>query len=199
MGLEDLAMMRAVAGATVFYPSDAVAMEKLVEQAAKIPGIVYLRGSRPKTPVLYSNDEEFVPGGSKVVRQSDSDAATVVAAGVTLHEALKAHDELKKEGLSLRVIDLYSVKPVDRATLIAAARATGNTLLVVEDHWAEGGLGDAVASALRDETVRIVHLAVRTMPVSGKPDELLDAHGISARHIADHARALAKQTAHARR
>ncbi len=199
MGLEDLAIMRAVAGSTVFYPSDAVAMERLVEQAAKIPGIVYLRGSRPKTPVLYSNDEEFVPGGSKVVRQSDSDAATVAAAGVTLHEALKAHDELKKEGVNLRVIDLYSVKPVDRATLLAAARATGNTLLVVEDHWAEGGLGDAVASALADESVRIVHLAVRTMPVSGKPDELLHAHGISARHIADHARALAKQTATARR
>jgi len=199
MGLEDLAMMRAVAGSTVFYPSDAVTMEKLVEQAAKLPGIVYLRGSRPKTPVLYSNDEEFLPGGSKVLRQSASDAATVVAAGVTLHEALKAHDELKKEGLSLRVIDLYSVKPVDRATLLAAARATANTLLVVEDHWAEGGLGDAVAAALADENVRIVHLAVRTMPVSGKPDELLDAHGLSARHIADHARALAAKTAAPRR
>jgi transketolase len=199
MGLEDLAMMRAVAGSTVFYPSDAVAMERLVEQAAKLPGIVYLRGTRPKTPVLYANDQEFVPGGSKVVRQSDSDAATVVAAGITLHEALKAHDELKNDGLGLRVIDLYSVKPVDRETLLAAARATGNTLLVVEDHWAEGGLGDAVASALADENVRLVHLAVRTMPVSGKPDELLDAHGISARHIADHARSLAGKAAPSRR
>ncbi len=199
MGLEDLAMMRAVAGSTVFYPSDAVAMEKLAEQAAKIPGIVYLRGSRPKTPVLYDNSEDFYPGGSKIVRQSDSDSATVVAAGVTLHEALKAHEALKKEGIHLRVIDLYSVKPVDRETLVAAARATGNTLLVVEDHWAEGGLGDAVASALVEDNVRIVHLAIRTMPVSGKPEELLDAYGISARHIADHARALAKHTTAARR
>ncbi len=194
MGLEDLAMMRAVAGSTVFYPSDAVAMEKLAEQAVKIPGIVYLRGSRPKAPVLYDNTEEFYPGGSKVVRQSASDAATVVAAGVTLHEALKAYEALKKEGINLRVIDLYSVKPVDRETLVAAARATGNTLLVVEDHWAEGGMGEAVASALVEDGIRIVHLAIRTMPVSGKPEELLDAYGISARHIADHARALAKQT-----
>jgi len=190
--------MRAVGGSTVFYPSDAVAMEKLTEQAAKIPGIVYLRGTRPKTPVLYDNNEEFWPGGSKVVRQSASDAATVVAAGVTLHEALKAHDALKKEGINLRVIDLYSVKPVDRETLVAAARATSNTLLVVEDHWAEGGLGDAVASALVEDNIRIVHLAITTMPVSGKPDELLDAYGISARHIADHARALAKHAASAR-
>ncbi|MFQ5663476.1 MAG: transketolase [Terriglobia bacterium] len=199
MGLEDLAMMRAVAGSTVFYPSDAVAMERLVEQAAQLPGIVYLRGTRMKTPVIYPNHEEFPPGGAKVLRQSPNDAVSVVAAGVTLHEALKAYEELKKEGVHLRVIDLYSVKPVDGATLLAAARATGNTLLVVEDHYPEGGLGEAVASAVSEEGVRVVRLAVRQLPTSGKPAELLAAAGISAPHIADHARALAKQTVATRR
>ena len=195
MGLEDLAMMRAVAGSTVFYPSDAVAMERLVEQAAKLEGIVYLRGTRMKTPVLYDNSEEFVAGGSKVVRQSDDDAVTVVAAGVTLHEALKAYEELKKEGLRLRVIDLYSVKPIDRQTLLSAARATGNTLLVAEDHFREGGLGEAVKSALADENLRVVHLAVGTLPTSGTPEELLEAVGLSARCIAEQARALAPRKA----
>jgi transketolase len=199
MGLEDLAMMRAIFGSTVFYPSDAVSMERLTELAVATPGIVYLRGTRPKTPVLYDNREEFVVGGSKVLRASENDAASVVAAGITLHEALKAHEELKKEGLNLRVIDLYSVKPVDRATLLAAARATGNTLLVVEDHYAEGGLGDAVAAALKDDGVRLVQLAVRHLPASARPDEQLDLAGISARHIAAQARQLARQTAPARR
>jgi transketolase len=198
MGLEDIAMMRAVGGSTVFYPSDAVAMEKLTELAAQLPGIVYLRGTRPKTPVLYDNSEEFVAGGSKAVRQSANDALTVVAAGITLIEALKAHDELKKEGLNLRVVDAYSVKPVDREGLLGAARVTGNTLLVVEDHFAEGGLGDAVAAALAQDGVRIVHLAVREIPTSGKPEELLDACGISARHIIARARELARQAAPAR-
>ena len=199
MGLEDLAMMRAVGGSTVFYPSDAVAMEKLVGQAARLQGIVYLRGTRMKTPILYDNDEEFPVGGSKVLRQSPDDAVTVVAAGVTLHEALKAYEELKKEGINLRVIDLYSVKPVDRETLLAAACITGNTLLVVEDHFAEGGLGEAVLGAVAEEGVRVVQLAVRFLPTSGKPEELLDAVGISARHIAARARALAKDSATARR
>ena len=195
MGLEDLAMMRAVAGSTVFYPSDAVAMERLLEVAARVEGVVYLRGTRMKSPVIYDNTEEFPVGGAKVVRQSPDDAVTVVAAGVTLHEALKAGEELKKEGLNLRVVDLYSVKPVDRETLRASARATGNTLLVVEDHFAEGGLGDAVASALAEDNVRIVHLAVRQFPTSGTPEELLEVAGISARHIADRARTLAKKAA----
>jgi len=194
MGLEDLAMMRAVAGSTVFYPSDAVSMERLVEQAAKLDGIVYLRGTRMKTPVLYGNDEEFPVGGAKVVRQSESDAVTVVAAGVTLHEALTAHDQLKKEGINLRVIDLYSVKPVDRRTLLAAAQATGNTLLVVEDHFPEGGLGEAVLGALAEDGVRVVQLAVTLLPTSGKPEELLDAVGISAAKIAARARELARKT-----
>ncbi|HKZ51724.1 MAG TPA: transketolase, partial [Candidatus Acidoferrales bacterium] len=187
MGLEDLAMMRAVAGSTVFYPSDAVSMERLVEQAARLQGIVYLRGTRMKTPVLYDNKEEFPVGGSKVLRQSPDDAATVVAAGVTLHEALKAHDELKKEGISLRVIDLYSVKPVDRETLLVAARVTGNALLVAEDHFPQGGLGEAVMSALAGDDVRVVQLAVGSLPTSGTPEELMDAVGISARHIGERA------------
>ncbi len=195
MGLEDLAMVRAVSGSTVFYPSDAVSMEKLVEQAAQIHGIVYLRGTRMKTPVLYDNQEEFPAGGSKVVRHSPDDQVTVVAAGVTLHEALKAHEELQKEGIRLRVIDLYSVKPVDRKGLLAAARATGNTLLVVEDHFPAGGLGEAVLGALAEDGVKVVQLAVNELPTSGKPEELLDAAGISARHIAARARTLATTTA----
>lgn len=193
MGLEDLAMMRAIPGSAVLYPSDAVAMERLVEQAASHPGIVYLRGTRPKAPVLYANSEEFPIGGAKVLRQSDADALTVVAAGVTLLEALKAHDELKKEGIGLRLVDLYSVKPVDRETLLAAARATGNTLLVVEDHYAWGGMADAVLEAVAGENVRVEQLAVREVPVSGKPAELLDAAGISARHIKERALALTKE------
>ena len=198
MALEDLAMMRAVAGSTVFYPSDAVAMERLIEQAAQLPGIVYLRATRMKTPVLYGNDETFPVGGAKVLRQSDADAVTLVAAGVTLHEALKAHDTLKAEGIHARVIDLYSVKPVDRKTLVAAAQATGNTLLVVEDHYAEGGLGEAVAGAVSEAGVRVVSLAVHDLPTSGKPTELLDVVGISARHIVERARTLAQQTTAAR-
>jgi transketolase len=206
MGLEDLAMMRALPGSTVLYPSDAVAMERLTEAAARQPGIVYLRGTRMKTPVLYANEEKFPIGGSKVLRQSDTDTVALVSAGVTLIEALKAYEMLKAEGIHARVIDLYSVKPVDRPTLLAAARATGNTLLVVEDHYPEGGLGEAVASALSEDGVRIVRLAVGSIATSGKPEELLDAAGISARHIVERARTLvqtrtaqATQTVAARR
>ncbi|GAB4235458.1 MAG: transketolase [Acidobacteriota bacterium] len=184
MGLEDLAMMRAVAGSTVLYPCDAVSTERLVALAAKTPGIVYIRTSRPKTPVIYKNDETFEVGGSKVVRKSDRDQATIVAAGVTLHEALAAADELAKEGISVRVIDLYSVKPVDRKTLEQAARETG-LIVTVEDHYAEGGLGEAARGAV-DPVIpcRWVHLAVRELPRSGKPAELLERCGISANRIA---------------
>jgi transketolase len=143
MGLEDLAMFRAIPGAVVLYPSDAVAAERLVAEAAAHEGIVYIRTSRPKTPVIYTNDEQFPIGGSKVVRESGEDMATVVTAGVTLHEALAAYDELKADGISLRVIDLYSVKPVDTEALLEAASWTNNTLITVEDHYPEGGLGDA--------------------------------------------------------
>jgi transketolase len=183
MGLEDLAMMRAIPGSIVLYPSDAVAMERMVSEAAEQRGIVYLRATRPKTPVIYPNSEKFPLGGAKVLRRSDRDVATIVAAGVTLFEALAAHDELAREGIALRVIDAYSVKPIDRPTLLEAARATGNTLIVVEDHYFDGGLGDAVLSALAPDAVRVFKLAVRDIPTSGKPDELLDAAGLAARHL----------------
>lgn len=183
MALEDLAMMRAVAGSTVLYPSDGVSAEKLVALAAKTPGIVYIRTSRPKTPVIYGNDEEFVAGGSKVVCSSSNDRATVIGAGVTLHEAIKAAEILKKEGISIRVIDLYSVKPVDKATINRAAAETG-LIITVEDHFSEGGIGEAVRSALNDNSVQFRSVAVTGLARSGKPEELLAMFGIDAASIA---------------
>jgi transketolase len=192
MGLEDLAAFRAVHGSTVLYPSDANQTAKLVEAMADLDGIVYLRTTRAATPVIYGAGDEFRAGGSAVVRSSDDDEVTIVAAGITLHEALKAADTLSGEGLSARVIDLYSVKPVDTETLRASAEATDGRLVVAEDHWPEGGLGEAVLSAFADadERPRVVHLAVREMPGSGKPAELLAAAGIDAEHIAQAARQL---------
>jgi transketolase len=198
MALEDLAMMRAVHGSTVLYPSDANQTAKLVEEMADRQGIVYLRTTREKTPVIYGADETFTIGGSRVVRQSERDQVTVVAAGITLHESLKAYDELKAEGISVRVIDLYTVKPVDVATLRTAAAETGGRIVTVEDHWIEGGIGDAVLEAFSGDDQapvnqplpRITKLAVREMPGSGKPDELIDAAGISARHIVAAVKAL---------
>lgn len=183
MGLEDVAMFRSLPGSTVLYPSDAVSTEKLTQLAAETPGIVYLRASRPKTRVIYSNQETFPLGGCKVLRSSAKDRATVVAAGVTLHEALAAYEELAKQGVMIRVIDLYSVKPLDVGTLQKAARETG-VLIVAEDHGPAGGLGEAVAAALAGRG-RIVHLCVREIPRSGTPRELMDAYGISARAIVD--------------
>jgi transketolase len=190
MALEDLAMMRAVHGSTVLYPSDANQTAKLVAEMADREGIVFLRTTRANTPVIYGADEEFPIGGSRVLREGDD--VTIVGAGITLHEALKAAEELAGEGIEARVIDLYSVKPVDGETLRAAAEATGGRILTVEDHWPEGGIGDAVLEALSDgETpARVVRLAVRDMPGSGKPAELLAAAGIDAEHIAEAARAL---------
>lgn len=182
MGLEDLAMMRAIPGSTVLYPSDAVSTERLVELASQTPGIVYLRTTRPATPILYSNQEEFKVGGCKVVRSSDQDRATVIAAGITLHEALQAAEELQQEGIRVRVIDLYSVKPLDRETLQRAVSETG-ALVTVEDHYPEGGLGEAVYSALAELHFKFRQLAVRGLPRSGPSGALMDQHGISARHI----------------
>src|SRR5688572_30660765 len=182
MALEDLAMMRALLGTTVLYPSDAVSAESLVVAAARTPGIVYIRTSRPKTPVLYANDEPFPVGGSKTLRATADDAVTVVAAGVTLHEALAAHDLLKKDGIAVRVIDLYSVKPIDAATLVRAASETG-AIVTVEDHSVCGGLGEAVAAVVAGRG-RVDILGVREIPRSGKPTELLDVHGLSAAAIA---------------
>jgi len=183
MGLEDLAMMRAIAGSTVLYPSDAVAAEKLMEQMAMKKGICYLRTSRPKAAVIYNNDEQFPIGGAKVLRQSEGDKVTVVAAGVTLTEALKASDQLKDEGIRITVIDAYSVKPLAKDVIKSAAQATNNLVLVVEDHYAEGGLGDAVAGELSSDGVRVHKLAVTELPHSGKPEELLARYGIDAAAI----------------
>ncbi len=196
MGLEDLAIMRAVAGSTVLYPCDANQTAQLVTQMVDRPGIVYLRTTREKTPVLYPPDQRFPIGGSVVVRHSDRDQAAIVAVGITLHEAVRAHAQLSQEGIGVRVIDAYSVKPIDTATLRAAARETG-TLVVVEDHWAEGGLSEAVMAALSgtDPSPRVISLAVRELPGSGTPEELLDAAGISARRIADVVRSNARSRA----
>ena len=187
MGLEDLAMMRAVHGSTVLYPSDGNQTAKLVAQMADRAGITYMRTTREKTPIVYDKSESFPIGGSKVVRGgSNKDRATIVAAGITLHEALKAVDVLANEDIAVRVIDLYTVKPIDAETLAEAARATGGRIVVVEDHWVEGGIGDAVLAALAEKGFRDLHyrhLAVRKMPGSGRPAELLDDAGISTVHI----------------
>ena len=190
MALEDLAMMRAVHGSTVLYPCDANQTAKLVAEMAEREGIVFLRTTRAATPVVYDADEEFPIGGARVLR--DGDDVAIVAAGITLHESLKAAEQLESEGISARVIDLYSVKPVDGETLRAAAEATGGRILTVEDHWSEGGIGDAVLEALSDgeAPARVVRLAVRDLPGSGKPAELLAAAGIDAEHIVEAAQAL---------
>ena len=183
MGLEDLAMFRAIPESVVLYPADPVAAERLVAEAAAHEGIVYIRTSRPKTPVIYSNDERFPIGGCKVLRESASDQITIIVAGVTVHEALKAYDQLKAESISVRVIDLYSVKPVDTETLLRAAAETNNTLITVEDHYPQGGLGEAVLSVVASEGVKVHQLAVNGIPQSGKADELMDKFGISAKCI----------------
>jgi transketolase len=192
MGLEDLAAFRAVHGSTVLYPSDANQTASLVETMVDLDGIVYLRTTRAATPVMYEAGDKFQVGGSRVVRSSDDDEVTILAAGITLHEALKAADTLADEGLNARVIDLYSVKPIDHETLRLAAESTDGRFVVAEDHWPEGGLGEAVLSAFADadERPRVVHLAVREMPNSGTPAELLAAAGIDAEHIAQAARRL---------
>jgi transketolase len=184
MGLEDIAMARAVPNCTVFYPSDAVSTEKLMGVACYHDGPAYIRTSRPKTPVIYANDEQFTVGGSKTLRSSANDQATIATAGVTLFEALKVYDTLKAEGINIRVIDLYSLQPVDTATLRKAGAETG-VIVTVEDHYPAGGIGDAVAEAVESVPVKVERIAVREIPRSGKPEELLDHYGISAPHIAD--------------
>jgi transketolase len=189
MALEDLAMCRAEPNYTVFYPCDGVSTERLVALMAAHAGPAYMRTSRPKTPVIYGNDETFTVGGLKVLRESSKDVATVIGAGVTVFEALKAYDQLKADGVAIRVIDLYSVAPVDREGLVKAGRATGGRLITVEDHYAAGGVGDAVAEAVAGHGLTVHRLAVREIPRSGKPEELLDRFGISAAHIIDAVRA----------
>ncbi|HWF39369.1 MAG TPA: transketolase [Candidatus Acidoferrales bacterium] len=188
MALEDIAAFRAVHSSTVLYPSDAMSAERLTETMARRSGINYLRTSRPKTPILYSKEEKFPIPGFKVLRQSAQDKVTVIGAGITLHEALKAADELKGKGTAIRVIDLYCVKPIDGKALAEHVKATAGKLVTVEDHWPEGGVGEAVLSALASAGVAPAKsklLAVNGMPHSGKPEELVDAFGISARHIVE--------------
>ena len=182
MGLEDIAMFRAIPDSVVLYPSDAVSTEHLVARLSDQEGISYLRTTRPKAPVIYDSDEVFDIGGSKTLRRSDDDDIAVVGAGITLHEALKAHDILKARGCSIRVIDAYSVKPIDDESLIRAAEETGGRLVVVEDHYWDGGLGDAVLNAVGNRA-EVHKMAVRGVPRSGTPDELIDAFGISAASI----------------
>ena len=191
MGLEDIAMMRSLIGSVVLYPCDAVSAEHLVEEMAKHKGIAYLRTSRPKAPVLYKNDEPFPIGGAKVLRHKDGDKVTVVAAGVTLHETLKAADLLAQQGIGITVIDAYSVKPIAADVIKAAAQKSGGKVLTVEDHYPEGGLGEAVASAVSQHGIKVQMLAVRELPRSGKPEELLAKYGIDAAAIVEKVKAMA--------
>ena len=188
MALEDLALMRAIVGSTVLYPGDAVATEKLIEQMAVAKGVCFLRTSRPKTPVIYGNDEKFPIGGAKVLREGSK--VTVVAAGVTLFEALKAADTLKAAGVTITVIDAYSIKPLAKGVILAAAKKTGNTVITVEDHYVEGGLGDAVAGELSCEGVKVHKLAVNGLPRSGHAAELLAHFGIDAAAIVKQVKSL---------
>ena len=184
MALEDLAMMRAEPNVAVLYPCDAVSTEKLLEAMAyDHTGPAYMRTSRPKTPVIYSSDDTFPIGGLKILRHGTTDVATVIAAGVTVFEALSAHDTLKAQGVNIRVIDLYSLQPIDAATLTRCARETKGRLITVEDHYPGGGIGEAVASAVAAAGFTVRRLAVTEIPRSGTPEELLDRYGISARHI----------------
>jgi len=192
MALEDLASMRAVNGSTVLYPADATSAVALTVAMADRQGVCYLRTTRGAYPVIYEAGEEFVIGGSKVVRSGPHDAVTLVGAGVTLHESLAAAELLAAEGIAARVIDCYSVKPIDVATLVDSCASTGSRIVVTEDHYPAGGLGEAALSALAEAGVspRITHLAVQGLSQSGTPAELLEAAGISAAHIANAARAL---------
>ena len=183
MALEDLAMMRAQPNIAVLYPCDAVSTERLLEKAAYHRGPVYMRTSRPKTAVIYGPDEQFDLGGLKVLRQSAGDVATVIGAGITVFEALKAYDQLQKDGIAIRVVDLYSLQPIDAASLIRCAEETKGRLITVEDHYRAGGIGDAVATAVAARGFTVTRLAVSEIPRSGTPDELVDHYGISARHI----------------
>jgi transketolase len=190
MALEDIAMFRAMADSVVLYPCDAVSAERAVQLAANHTGMVFIRTSRPKTPVIYESHHEFALAKANLLRHGDNDKVTVVGAGVTVYEALKAYDLLKAQGISIRVIDLFSVKPIDKALLVESARRTNHTIITVEDHYIEGGIGDAVAAAVSPEGLRVHKLAVHHIPHSGKPEELMQHYGISAASIVEKVRAL---------
>jgi len=184
MGLEDLALFRTIPGSTVFYPSDAVSTERAVEMAANTKGVCYIRTSRPNTEVIYSSDEKFVIGKSKVVKHSANDQLLIIGSCVTLYEGLKAAKELEGLGISARVLDPFTIKPLDRDGIIANAKECGGRIVVAEDHYREGGLGEAVLSVVADQrNIVVKHLFVPEVPRSGPPTVLLDMFGISARHI----------------
>ncbi|CDW52079.1 transketolase protein 2 like [Trichuris trichiura] len=186
MGLEDIAMFRSLPGSTVLYPSDAVSCERAVELVARQPGICFIRTSRPNTPVIYDNNETFSIGKSKIIRKSDDDEVLIVAAGVTLFEAIKAADQLKDKGVKVAIIDLFSIKPIDSEMLIEEANRVGGRVVTVEDHYPEGGIGEAVAAVLSDfGTVQVKRLAVNALPRSGPPDALMNMFGISAKCIVE--------------
>jgi transketolase len=195
MALEDLAAMRAVGGSTVLYPSDPVSTVNLVSLMADTDGVAYIRTTRGAYPVLYGPDDRFAIGGSKVLRSHDDDSVALIGAGVTLHACLDAAESLEQDGIKARVIDLYSLKPVDTDTLREAARVTSGRLVAVEDHYPEGGLGEAVMEALSEDArpPRVAHLAVRGMPGSGTSAELMDWAGISASHVVEAARRLVSE------
>ncbi|MGH9490349.1 MAG: transketolase [Terriglobales bacterium] len=195
MGLEDLSLFRSMPESLVLYPSDPVATWRAVELAAAHAGLTYIRTGRPKSPLIYPATETFAAGQAKILRQSGNDVITVVAAGVTLPEALKAYDELKKDGIAIRVVDLFSVRPVDAKTLLACAQATQNTILTVEDHYLAGGIGDAVAEAVGGQGVRVLRLGIQQIPHSGTAEQLLHAYKIDAAAISEQARALAPAAA----
>ncbi len=184
MGLEDLALFRTIPGSTVFYPADAVSCERSVEIAANTKGVCFIRTSRPNTAVIYGNDEKFEIGHAKVVKKSDKDQVLLIGAGITLYEGLKAADELAKSGVNVRVLDPFTIKPLDKAAIVKNAAECGGRIVVVEDHYKEGGLGEAVMAAVADQrNVVVKHLAVQTVPRSGPPTVLIDMFGISARCI----------------
>src|ERR1051325_870910 len=192
MELEDLAMMRAVPNCVVFHPSDAVSTEALVEIAAAHQGMVYIRPARPKTPVIYSNSDESKIGGSHLLARNDNDRVTVVAVGVTVQEARKALDLLKPAGISFTLIDAYCVKPIDGDVIRDCAAKTNNTIITVEDHYRQGGLGDAVLEAVSLAGMKVHKLAVSELPHSGKAEELMDKFGISAKRIAEKVQELSR-------
>ncbi|XP_057323685.1 transketolase-like protein 2 isoform X2 [Microplitis mediator] len=186
MGLEDIAMFRSIPGSTVFYPSDAVSTERAVELAANTKGVCFIRTSRPNTAIIYENNESLAIGKAKVIRSAAKDQVLLIGAGVTLHEALKAADKLAEAGISVRVLDPFTVKPIDSTTIITNAKECGGRIITVEDHYPEGGLGEAVASAIAlERNIIIKKLAVTKVPHSGPPDVLLDNYGISAAKITE--------------
>lgn len=184
MGLEDIAMFNAIPDSIILQPSDAVSATKLISEIAKYDGIAYFRMLRPKTPVIYNTDEEFVIGGSKIIRSSKNDVVTIIATGITIPEAIKAYGELKKENIFIRIIDAYSIKPVDKKTILESLQQTQQKVLItVEDHYEHGGLGDNVLSAVAEEGVKVIKMAVTKISHSGTTDEVLDDAGINARNI----------------